>query len=173
MVGAVERNAISGFGVCRSRDPDKGRDANRVGCGQQRPAGVRQRRAAVGKERTPGTQRTGRRTGWRRFRHAPVHLIRHAAMMFAIAPAAGGQVRFGVCEQRRCYEREAEQKHQQDSREAPHWTMVLRRRAALQQVSTIEWIFIDPMKAAAREQKLGGVKSMELGGDGFAIQVPA
>jgi len=41
-------------------------------------------------------------------------------MMFAIAAAASGQVRIGVYKQRRANRREAEYKHQQDGRDAPH-----------------------------------------------------
>jgi hypothetical protein len=63
-------------------------------------------RAAIRKEWALGAQRIDGRTGRRRFRHVR---IRHAAMMFAIAAAAGGQIRLGVNEQRGANRRKAEQ----------------------------------------------------------------
>ena len=102
---AVERNAISGFSLSSIRDLADDRNAGRLTCRQQSWPAFRNHCAVVGKERTPDTERIDCRTGRWRFRHVPIH---HAAMMFAIAAAAGGQVRFGVSKQRGRDQREAE-----------------------------------------------------------------
>jgi hypothetical protein len=131
-MGGVRRNTISGVGLNRSCSLTGERNDSRMSCRQQSRSGLRNHRAAIRKERTLGAQRIDRRAR-RRHLNRVCHIpIRHAAVMFAIAAATCRQVRLGVLKQCGASQREAEQEHQQYSRDAPHRPMLPRLRLALQ-----------------------------------------
>ncbi len=104
-MGAVGRNAISGYGLSPIRNLADDRNASRLKRRQHSRPVFRNHYTAVGKQRAPDPQRIDCHTGRWRPRHIPVH---HVAMMFAIAAAAGGQVRLVFYKQRGRDRRKAE-----------------------------------------------------------------
>jgi len=133
-MGTGRRNAIAGFGLRLIGQLAEKRGARRIRGRQQGGCGMRQYRAALGKERTLRSVRTEGQTGGRR--RVTIH-IHHGAVMLAAAAAAGRQIRIRIHEQRRADRREAENRHQKHGRDTPHRFMLLRTRQALQPMQSL------------------------------------